>query len=88
LTAIVAGYEVICRLGSALVVQGPMQATCLFNLTVELDGRSPSIFSFRGKSPLFEGRVATLNADRNGEGWLLWTANSSGSACMSAQAVW
>ncbi|MFD2238039.1 FAS1-like dehydratase domain-containing protein [Aureimonas populi] len=71
-----------------LVVHGPMQATMLLHHAAAIGGRTPSRFSFRSLSPLFDDADFTLNAVEDGEGIRLWTAREGGPVAMSAQAWW
>lgn len=71
-----------------LVVHGPLQATLLISLATELKGRSPSQFSFRSQSPIFDNKPFFLNAE-DVEGKLrLWTSVDGGPAAMTAEATW
>lgn len=69
-----------------LVVHGPLQATALMRLAAEMLGRPPARFGFRGLSPLFVGREATLNAAEGASGLELWVADADGRRTMAATA--
>lgn len=69
-----------------LVVHGPMQATMLLHLAAEAIGRTPSVFSYRGVSPLFDGDVFSVNAVGEDAGLRLWAADSAGRQTMQAKA--
>ncbi|SPF79906.1 FAS1-like dehydratase domain-containing protein [Pseudoprimorskyibacter insulae] len=71
-----------------LVVHGPMQATMLCQMAADLEGRSPTEFTFRSLSPLFDDAPIRLNADSDGKGLRLWTARPGGPVAMEAHAVW
>lgn len=72
-----------------LVVHGPLQATLLLQLAASLrGGRTPGTFEFRSVKPLFDGPDFTVNADEDGTGLRLWTANAEGQATMEAKATW
>ena len=72
-----------------LVVHGPLQATLLFNFATELQGKTPTNFSFRSQSPLFDTGPFFLNAGQVEGGVMkLWTARANGPYAMTAQANW
>ena len=71
-----------------LVVHGPLQATLLCQLAVDLKGSAPRMFRFRSLSPLFDDADFTVNAEVEGSGLKLWTAGESGPAAMEAEAQW
>ena len=48
----------------------------------------PKKFSYRGVQPLFEGSEFSVNANDNGAGMELWTANSEGQPTMKGTATW
>lgn len=70
-----------------LVVHGPLQATILLALAVDLRGQ-PKTFGFRGVSPLFDGAAFTANAAATDKGIDLWTADRNGRETMTASATW
>lgn len=71
-----------------LVVHGPLQATMLVNFASRLkDGRSPTRFSYRGLSPLFDGLDFTLNAIIKDKTVDLWCADHNGATTMEATAI-
>ena len=72
-----------------LVFHGPLQAALIVELAAKLHGGpAPTKFSYRGVQPLFEGSEFSVNANENGEGLDLWTANSSGQPTMKGTATW
>lgn len=70
-----------------LVVHGPLQATLLAGLLMDVvpDARL-STFSFRGRRPAFHDRPLTLACWRDREGYALETRDQDGIVCMSAEA--
>lgn len=70
---------------AGLVVQGPLQASILFNLaSIEL-GHTPRNFSYRGQSPLIAGDAFHAALKREADGSLsCWTQDASGSVNMKA----
>ena len=71
-----------------LVVHGPLQATMLVNFAARLkDGRTPTRFSYRGLSPLFDGPDFTLNAIIRDATVELWCADHNGTTTMEATAL-
>ena len=71
-----------------LVVHGPLQATWLLNFAASIRGASPSRFSFRGLSTLFDDDAVRFHAKEDGDRLKLWTAWDGGPVAMSAEAVW
>lgn len=75
---------------AGLVVQGPLQASLLFNLAARHAGRTPPCFRYRGQVPLIAGpafrAVAAWNA--HGEHMHLWTQDQHGTINMQAEATW
>ena len=72
-----------------LVFHGPMQAALLVEFAAKLhDGKAPAKFSYRGVQPLFEGSEFSVNANDNGAGLELWTANAEGQPTMRGTATW
>lgn len=69
-----------------LVVHGPLQASYLLLLAIERKGW-PKRFSFRGQSPLFDGRLAALGTI-SGENGDFWITNADGIPTMTAEAEW
>jgi len=70
-----------------LVFHGPLTATLLADLAVEaMDGRPLASFDYRAISPLYDDRVFTIHAKRDGDGLSLWAANPDGKLAMTAQA--
>jgi 3-methylfumaryl-CoA hydratase len=72
-----------------LVVHGPLVATCLHRYAKRLRGAAPSIFAFRGQSPMFAGEAILMHAQEGDDGRLsLWAARRDGSVAMTANAGW
>jgi 3-methylfumaryl-CoA hydratase len=72
-----------------LIFHGPMQAALLVEFAAKLHGgAAPKKFSYRGVQPLFEGSEFSVNANDNGVGMELWTANSAGQPTMKGTATW
>ena len=71
-----------------LVVHGPFQAALLADFAVEIKGRRPARFKFRGVSPLFDDDAFSLNAASDGSGLKFWTEKEDGTVCMTAEAHW
>lgn len=71
-----------------LVIHGPLQATMMAHMAADLRGATPSRFSFRGKSPIFDDAPFTVHASENETGLALWTARDGGPVAMQGQAVW
>jgi 3-methylfumaryl-CoA hydratase len=71
-----------------LVVHGPLQATLLLHLARDLKGRTPTRFTFRGLSPLFDDDRINLHAKEEGVVMKLWTMRDTGPVAMSAEAIW
>ncbi|MGY3617599.1 FAS1-like dehydratase domain-containing protein [Bradyrhizobium sp. USDA 10063] len=72
-----------------LIFHGPLQAAFIVELAAKLHGgKPPRKFSYRGVQPLFEGSEFSVNANENGEGLDLWTANSEGQPTMKGTATW
>jgi 3-methylfumaryl-CoA hydratase len=72
-----------------LVFHGPLQASFIVELAAKLHGgMPPKKLSYRGVQPLFEGSEFSVNANDNGAGMELWTANSAGQPTMKGTAVW
>ena len=71
-----------------LVVHGPLQATMMAHMAADLRGATPSRFSFRGKSPIFDDAPFTVHAVENEAGLSLWTARDGGPVAMQGQAIW
>ena len=73
---------------SGLVVHGPMQATLMAHMAAEIQGRTPTRFSYRGKSPIFDDAPFILHATEDDDGLSLWTAREGGPVAMQAKAGW
>lgn len=72
-----------------LVVQGPLQATLILNRCARDRGQRPSVFAYRGVSPLIAGPDFTVEIDAaEGEGVTCVTRNSQRRICMKGQACW
>jgi 3-methylfumaryl-CoA hydratase len=72
-----------------LVFHGPLQASFIVELAAKLHGgMPPKKLSYRGVQPLFEGSEFSVNANDNGAGIELWTANSAGQPTMKGTATW
>jgi 3-methylfumaryl-CoA hydratase len=72
-----------------LVFHGPLQASFIVELAAKLHGgMPPKKLSYRGVQPLFEGSEFSVNANDNGAGMELWTANSAGQPTMKGTATW
>ena len=71
-----------------LVVHGPLQATYMLRLATKMNGgRLPSVFSFRGVRPLFDGTTFTINGRSDIEGAMtLWVSGADGLTTMTAAA--
>jgi 3-methylfumaryl-CoA hydratase len=71
-----------------LVVHGPLQATLMAGLALEVaPGQALRRFAFRGKRPCFDGRPLTVLARRAGDDVALETRDDTGATCMAAEAV-
>lgn len=71
----------------ALVVHGPLQATLLAMLAVELAGRSLRTFTFRGLSPAYCGMPLHVCGERSEEGITLWTQQGAAKAMEASATV-
>ncbi len=72
-----------------LIFHGPLQAAFIVELAAKLHGgRPPKKFVYRGLQPLFEGSEFSVNANDNGTGMELWTANTAGQPTMKGTATW
>ncbi|MFH0300822.1 MaoC family dehydratase N-terminal domain-containing protein [Bradyrhizobium sp. 31Argb] len=72
-----------------LIFHGPLQAAFIIELAAKLHGgKPPKKFVYRGVQPLFEGSEFSVNANENGEGLELWTANAEGQPTMKGMATW
>jgi 3-methylfumaryl-CoA hydratase len=71
-----------------LVVHGPLQATLMAGLALEVSpGRGLARFAFRGRRPCFDGRPLTVLARRDGDALTLETRDEGGATCMQAEAT-
>jgi 3-methylfumaryl-CoA hydratase len=72
-----------------LIFHGPLQAAFIVELAAKLHGGTPpKKLSYRGVQPLFEGGEFSINANDNGSGLELWTANTEGQPTMKGTATW
>jgi len=72
-----------------LIFHGPLQAALIVELAAKLyNGQPPKKLSYRGLQPLFEGSEFSVNANDNGPGMELWTANADGQPTMKGTATW
>jgi 3-methylfumaryl-CoA hydratase len=72
-----------------LIFHGPLQAAFIVELAAKLHGGTPpKKLSYRGVQPLFEGAEFSVNANDNGAGLELWTANAEGQPTMKGTATW
>ena len=72
-----------------LVFHGPLQAALIVEFAAKLHGsKAPKKFVYRGVQPLFEGSEFSVNANDNGGGLDLWTANAEGQPTMKGTATW
>jgi len=71
-----------------LVVHGPLQAALLAQFAATVRQSVPKKFTYRGVRPLFDGAEFSVNANPDGAGLSVWTANSDGTPTMQATAVW
>ena len=71
-----------------LVFHGPLQATLLLALAVELGGDTlPNGFSFRSVRPLFAGGTPNIHARREKDGHALWLTDSAGAVTMKGTSL-
>ncbi|HEY2210173.1 MAG TPA: MaoC family dehydratase N-terminal domain-containing protein [Bradyrhizobium sp.] len=72
-----------------LIFHGPLQAAFIVELAAKLHGGTPpKKLGYRGVQPLFEGAEFSVNANDNGSGLELWTANAQGQPTMKGTATW
>jgi len=72
-----------------LIFHGPLQAAFIVELAAKLHGGTPPRkLAYRGVQPLFEGSEFSVNANENGTGLELWTANAEGQPTMKGTATW
>lgn len=71
-----------------LVVHGPLQATFLLHHAIAIRGTTPTEFSFRSQTPLFDAAPMHLDAQVNGDRMTLWTSRPEGPIAMRAEANW
>jgi 3-methylfumaryl-CoA hydratase len=70
-----------------LIVHGPLQATLLFNLAAVLGGKTPTIFEYRGLSPMFSPTILRVHGRRDGDGTVrCWSEDAEGVTCMEGTA--
>ena len=70
-----------------LVVHGPMQASLLMNLAATLLGSVPSIFSYRGVSPMTANQTFRICGRLTADGFEGVTLDAAGRVCMRARAT-
>ena len=71
-----------------LVVHGPLQATLMLNIAVDVLGRLPQRFSYRGQAPLICGPPFAVEALHRADGALATqVVAASGTITMMAQFV-
>ncbi|MFJ4192531.1 MaoC family dehydratase N-terminal domain-containing protein [Pseudomonas sp. NPDC089534] len=72
-----------------LVVQGPLQASVLFNLAARHAGRVPTRFAYRGLVPLIAGRPFRAAASwvHQGDSLNAWSQDADGNLNMEASAT-
>ena len=51
-------------------------------------GEAPKKFVYRGVQPLFDGANFSVNANEEGAGLAVWTANAEGTPTMKGTATW
>lgn len=72
-----------------LVVHGPLQATLLYQHATRHGGSEPSVFNFRGQSPIIGQQAIQLHATPISQGEMdLWTARRDAPVATKAKAVW
>ncbi len=68
-----------------LIFHGPLQATLLLGLAVELrNGELPDTFTFRSVRPLFSGGRVSINLRRDARMTSLWVSDQKGIVAMEA----
>ena len=68
-----------------LIFHGPLQATLLLGLAVELrNGELPDTFTFRSVRPLFSGGRVSINLRRGPRTTSLWVSDQKGIVAMEA----
>ncbi|MCY1459435.1 Mesaconyl-C(4)-CoA hydratase [compost metagenome] len=74
---------------AGLVVQGPLQASLLFNLVSSHAGRVPLRFAYRGLAPLIAGHPFRVAASwqHKGDSLQAWTQDADGRINMEASAT-
>jgi 3-methylfumaryl-CoA hydratase len=70
----------------ALVVHGPLMATCLVAMAQRELGGTLATFSFRGQSPAFAGTTLHVCGEKTDDGIDVWT-EQGGAKCMVASAT-
>lgn len=70
----------------ALVVHGPLMATCLAAMAQRELGGALATFTFRGQSPAFAGTTLHVCGEKTDQGMDVWT-EQAGSKCMVASAT-
>lgn len=81
-------YAVDEELYPALVVHGPLLVTLLLELKRQhFESEMLKSFKFRAVRPTFDTAAFSVSAKRNGNSLSLWSADESGSLCMTVQAT-
>lgn len=81
-------YAVDEELYPALVVHGPLLVTLLLELKRQhFDDEVIKGFKFRAVRPTFDTAAFSVSAKRKGKSLSLWSADESGSVCMTIQAA-
>lgn len=81
-------YAINDELYPALVVHGPLLVTLLLELKRQhFEKEVLKKFKFRAVRPTFDTAAFSVSVKRNGENLSLWSADESGSLCMSIQAT-
>lgn len=70
-----------------LVVHGPLQAVAMMNLATRVLGQVPSLFAYRGLSPLIAGQEAEVQAHAEGDALALRVIRRGGPVTMSGRAT-
>lgn len=70
-----------------LVVHGPLQAVAMMNLATRVLGQVPSLFAYRGLSPLIAGQEAEVQAHAEGDALALRVIRRGGPVTMAGRAT-
>jgi 3-methylfumaryl-CoA hydratase len=71
-----------------LVVHGPLQATLLAQSAVTARGRMPSLFEYRGVSPMFVGEDLVITTEETNPATMVLMSGQGGHQGMRATAIW